>query len=204
MKIKIRQNNTEGLSLNHQVLGAWFLLAFLLCGGCAYRAGSPERVLPGGYRSVSVPVFKNITQEPGAEVYFANALIDQLAKGQEAQVVQDNSAPVMIVGVIESVQMEARGKKTTNDIASLPEGAVLATEYRMWVVTRISFVEKETQRLIWSGQFRGERVFAGASVTAAVVNTVNPLYNHSAKHRNMAELATDMMTEAYDRLTENF
>lgn len=44
------------------------MLFMLLLASCAYRLGSPDRGLPGGYRQVYIPMFKNMSQEPGIEV----------------------------------------------------------------------------------------------------------------------------------------
>jgi hypothetical protein len=54
----------------------WCIYLGLLT-GCAYRFGNVSRSLPGGYKYISIPVFKNKTQETGIEVGFTNALIQE-------------------------------------------------------------------------------------------------------------------------------
>ncbi|MNY58066.1 hypothetical protein D3C86_1943590 [compost metagenome] len=57
---------------------------------------------------------------------------------------------------------------------------------------------------LWSGSFSGERTYVAPQVTLAGVNSVNPLYNLSARRQNIDIMANDIMTEAHDRITENF
>jgi hypothetical protein len=57
---------------------------------------------------------------------------------------------------------------------------------------------------LWAGSFSGERTYAAPQVTLAGVNSVDPLYNLSARRQNIDLMANDLMLEAHDRITENF
>jgi hypothetical protein len=186
----------------YSLMPIYFGVYFCFLTGCAYRQGTPDRSMPGGYRWVKVPIFKNYTQEPGIELSFTNALIEEVQRSRVAQVVEDSD--ISIEGVIEDVNYRLGGKRTSSDYALLPEGAVQATEYRILILARISVIRGSDQKVLWTGQFNGERTYTAPQIASAVVNTANPLYNLSARRLNIKEVASDIATEAFDRMTENF
>lgn len=179
-----------------------FFISFLFLTHCAYRQGNPERVIPGGYRWVKVPIFKNLSQEPEIEVYFTNAMIEQIQKSKVAHVVDD--ADILVEGVIESVNYIPTAKRTGDEVPLLPRGTVQATEYRILILARVSVFRKSDHGVLWSGQFNGERTYTAPQIASAIINTANPLYNLTARRSNIKEIANDLVTEAFDRMTENF
>ncbi|MFO0596533.1 MAG: LPS assembly lipoprotein LptE [Myxococcaceae bacterium] len=52
----------------------------VLVAGCGYRLVAPNSELPGGVRSVFVPVFDNRTADPQAALLFTEAAKDQLSR----------------------------------------------------------------------------------------------------------------------------
>lgn len=182
----------------------WFSLAlcwFLLQAGCAYHMGSPDRSLPSGYKQVTIPIFKNLSMEPTIEVAFTNSLIKEFERSKIARIVDPAQAEVVIEGVIQTVAYVPGGKL---DPSVLPMGAVLAGSYDIQVVTTITVKRQSDQSVLWTGQFTRGRTYNAPQVTLPGINTVNPLYNLSARRQNFDVLAADMMAEAHDRLTENF
>lgn len=177
-----------------------FLNLFL--SACAYRQGVPERVIPGGYKWVRVPIFKNLSQEPGIEVNFTNTMIDEIQKSRVAHVVDD--ADIVVEGIIEDVNYTPTAKRTGEETALLPRGTVQATEYRIVVLMRVSILRNSDHNVLWSGQFNGERTYTAPQIASAIVNSANPLYNLSARRSNIKEIANDLVAEAFDRMTENF
>lgn len=169
--------------------------------GCTYRLGSPERVIPGGYRQISVPIFKNYTQETGIEVAFTNALIGEFERSRTARVVDPRRAEAQVDGEIVSIIYQASGDTVA---ATLPENTVLRTNYRILLTVRVTLRRRSDQNVLWSGQFEGERTYTAPQVTAAGINTVNPLYNLSARRQNINVMAGDLMAEAHDRMLESF
>lgn len=174
--------------------------------GCAYRLGTASRSLPGGYKYLSIPVFKNATQETGSEVGFTNALIKEFERSQVGKVTSENLSDVKILGVIQSVQyLPGTGIKAEEPQgAFLPKGTVIANDYRILVSVKVSVVRQADNTEIWSGSFSGERSYVAPKITLAGVNSANPLYNLSARRQNIDSVANDMMAEAHDRITENF
>jgi TolB-like protein len=172
---------------------------------CAYKLRSTRRQLPGGYQKVAVPMFKNKSQEPGIEVSLTNALIEQFHKSQRAYLMESNLAEVKAMGTIESVAFEAQGPREGGDSSSyLAKGSILATAYRVVMKVSLTLVRQSDQQILWAGSFRGETSYQPAQVTLSTVNTVNPLYNLSARRKSIDGLAGDLMTEAHNKMTESF
>lgn len=174
--------------------------------GCAYRFGSAARSIPGGYKQISVPVFKNRTQEVGVEVGFTNALIQEFHRSRVAQVVDNSLSEAAVIGQIESVQYLPGAKRVAGDSSSpyLPKGTVIASEYRILVKVSVRVISQADGKQLWAGSFSGERSYAAPQVTLAGVNSVNPLYNLSVRRQNIDIMANTMMVEAHDRITESF
>lgn len=187
-----------------------FALIAMLFGfcSCAYQLGVQGRTLPGGYSTVEVPVFSNLTQEPGVEVAFTNSLVQEFEKNKVAKVVysaRQGGAPVVVKGEIVSISYKATSPVQQKDKAPLlPAEAVLATGYRVLVTARISLMEKKTNKILWTSTFDAESSYAAPQVTIARLNSVNPLYNLSSRRRTIESIAQDLMVEAHDRMTENF
>lgn len=181
-------------------------LALTTLSGCAYRLGAAARTIPGGYRQISVPVFKNKTQETGIEVAFSNALIQEFQRSRIARVVDNSLSEVAVVGEIDSIQYLPGSPRKAGEASAqyLPTGTVIASEYRILMRVTVRIVRQADGTELWSGSFSGERTYAAPQVTLAGVNSVNPLYNLSARRQNIDIMANDIMTEAHDRITENF
>lgn len=186
------------------------LLLFLVlhCAGCAYRFGYVQRDLPGGYKQVAIPVFKNATQEVGLETYFTNELVRQFNRSQVAQVADKAQAPVTIDGQVKSVTYRQTstvdGNKVDENKINIPSNAVLAVEYRVVVNADLVLRRNSDNKILWQGAFNNESVYAAPQVGMPIVNSVNPLYNHSARIELFETMARDMMAEAHNRMTENF
>jgi TolB-like protein len=176
-------------------------------GACAsYHMGSVGRSIPGGYKQISVPVFKNKSQEVGIEISFTNALIQEFQRSKAVKIVDKNLSEVLIEGKIDSVEYQPQARKTSGDASApfLPDGTVIATEYRIILKATLRIIRQADGLELWTGGFAGERTYAAPQVTLAGVNSVNPLYNLSARRQNIDVMASDMMAEAHDRMTENF
>lgn len=183
----------------------YLFLSLAVLSGCAYSLGVRDRTLPGGYSSVEVPIFKNNTHETGIEIAFTNSLIQEFERNKVAAVRKEDQAPVVVKGEVMNVTYKPSGPVQNGEKAPLlPDGAVLATSYRVIVSARISLMEKNTGKVIWVSDFDAETSYSAPQVTVARVNTVNPLYNLSARRRVIEQLAQDLMVEAHDRMTENF
>ena len=185
-----------------QVLVLTLILALSFSTGCAYKFGMSDKSLPGGYTQVAIPVFKNTTAEVGVEPLFTNALIRKFARSQVARVSDKDSSPLLLVGTVIEMRIE-RGPPSELG-GALPTDAVLSTDYRIYARLNLTLKRKSDEKIIWEGQFNNEKSYYGPRLVTAVVNSANATYNQSVKMQKISELAEDMMTEAHDRMTENF
>lgn len=118
--------------------------AILVSSGCAYRFGQGARALPGGYRQMSIPMFKNRTQDVGVEVSFTQALQQEFLRSKVARVVDDPLAEVRVEGEITQIDTQSESKQTPSDLPTLflPTGTVISTEYTVKVVVSMRIVRR--------------------------------------------------------------
>jgi hypothetical protein len=173
---------------------------------CAYKFGLSNRALPGGYAQIAIPIFRNETQEVGIETLFTNSLVRRFARSQVATVIDQDNSPLVLEGSVHQLKI-INGSGVTNSpnqLPLLPTGTVLTTEYRMAVTTKIKLRRRSDDKIVWEGSFTNERVYQAPRIGTPVVNSANATYNQSVRMRTIALVADDMMSEAHDRMTENF
>lgn len=180
------------------------MLISALLSGCAYKFGLSDRSLPGGYTRVAIPTFKNQSSLTAIEPLFTNALIRRFERSQVARVTDADSAPVVIEGTINSVQVFPVGIRDNSQLTTLPPDAVLTTDYRIVVGATLMLRRKSDERIIWQGNFTNEKTYHAPQIGTPIVNSANATYNQSARLQAVGQLAEDMMLEAHDRITENF
>ena len=168
--------------------------------GCAYRVGLAERQIPGGYSLIAVPIFKNLSAEPGAEVLFTNAMIREIERSSLAKVTNKSGAQVVLEGSVQGVTYAA----TETVAKDLPPGTIQNKTYSVRINASLKLQRVSDQKVIWTGAFEGESTYFAPLVSVTGLNTVNSLYNHSAHQKEIEKLAESMMAEAQDRMTENF
>jgi hypothetical protein len=175
--------------------------------GCAYNWGNDQRDLPGRYTEVALPMFRNRTNVVGIEPKFTNYLVREFARSNAVKIVDKQAAPVFVDGELKSLQVIHEGQIDANSSENaimLPDNTVLTTEYRLIMTAHIKLVRSSDLKVLWSGEFKNERTYNAPQVGLPGINSVNPLYNHTARLEVIDLIAQDMMTEAHDRMTENF
>lgn len=187
------------------------VLSMALLSSCAYRWGFTDRKLPGAYDQVAVPIFENRTEEVGVEMDYTNAFVNRMERSKAARIVDKNLAPAVVEGTITNIAIVLGPGVTgtsnpaqNKEIPKLPEQAVLTTEYRVVVTVRIQLRRTSDQSILWLSTFSGEKTYLGPRIGTAIVNSANALYNQSARRDTIKALAEEMMTEAHNRMTENF
>lgn len=185
------------------VLLRYLILSTLLT-SCAYQAGFANRSLPGGYKQVYVPVFKNYTQEPGIEVDFTNSMRQELERSRIARMTNANQSEVELVGEISTLQYTPENPQSSTTVTSLPTGTVLAYAYDIRLTVKLTLKRRSDGAPLWTTVVGGGRTYNAPRVTMAGINTVNPLYNLSARRQQIQIMSETMMAEGYERMTENF
>jgi len=173
--------------------------------GCAYHAGSGDRHIPGGYHAISVPIFKNKTPETGIEVYFTNSLIREIERSRVGRVADPENSQVTLEGTIDSVKyVGAAENPGTTDQTFIPNNTVLYTSYQIVVVANLVLKRNSDKKVLWQAKFQKQSSYQTPDIGIIGLTGANALYNASAHYQNIELLAADMMSEAHDRLTENF
>ncbi len=182
------------------------IVSALTISSCAYRLGSPERQIPGGYELVAVPVFKNKSQEVSIENIFTQAFRKEMERSSLAKVVSKEESQAIVYGEITSVKHVAGSEVTRSDsgFEDLPQGVVLSKEYRIYVTTKITLKRSSDLAELWTGSFTGERRYSAPAITKQTINTANPIYNQSARLQYIQLIAEDTMAQAFEQLSENF
>lgn len=188
------------------------LVIVLLSSSCAYKVGQKFRSLPGGYQKLSIPVIKNKSFEPGAEGIFIQALKEEFLRSTVLKVVPDSEAQVRLEGEIESIRNDPSGSEKkaeenitgTNNSNYLPRGTVLTTSYNLTMVISLKLVKVSTQEVLWQSRFVSTRPYIASQVTTAGINSVNPIYNQSAKRLIIEGISSELSNQIHNNLTENF
>lgn len=187
--------------IRHLACGFVFSGLALMMVSCAYHAGSGDRQIPGGYRAIAVPVFKNQSHETGIEVYFTNSIIRELERAHIGTVVDKQNSQVTLEGIIDNVSYTAVNPQ---DIYLLPGTTILNTAYNITLGCTLRLRRNSDERVLWEASFRKDQSYQTPKIGYLNINSVNALYNHSARNQNIEAMAADMMAEAHDRMTENF
>lgn len=155
-------------------MGRGIVLAVLLC-GCGYRFIAPGGSLPEGITALRAPVLDNRTGEPGAEVFFTQALREQLTR---AGTLGGDAAEAAVEGAIEAVSgtpvLAGRGKLPT---------------YRLSA--------SATLRLVKNGRVLSEAAVSGTEDYLSGADLLLTEGNRAAALRRLAE---QLMREGYERL----
>lgn len=190
------------------VSGALAVGLAALLSSCAYHVGDSDRQIPGGYRTVAIPVFQNKTMEAGIETYFTNALVREFERGRIGRVSSKSDAQTTLEGSIDkidyAVSTQVQQGTAPGQGSYLPPNTILNTEYRILLVASIRLRRNSDQKILWEGSFNGERSYLAPQVGVEGINSANALYNQSARYQNIQAMATDLMNEAHNRITENF
>lgn len=180
------------------------LLSLTACAG--YHMGDSDRQIPGGYRTVAIPVFQNKSMETGIETYFTNALVREFERGRVGKVTERSEAQTTLEGTIDSVQyvVTTQINNTLSGGGFLGPNMVLNTEYRILLATTLRLRRNSDQKILWEGTFNGERSYLTPQIGIEGLNSADATYNQSARYQNIQAMATDLMNEAHNRITENF
>jgi Lipopolysaccharide-assembly len=120
----------------HRRLGlAWLALA-LLSGGCGYTFGGN---LPSHIKTVAVPIFKNLTQQPAIENVITSAVVNAFVSGGRVKVVPVGQADALMAGEITGYSVES--------IAFDP--SINAQVFRLRVTLNVQFRDLTNNTMLW-------------------------------------------------------
>ncbi len=122
-------------------MGLLLVAAFAAAAGCGYRLRGTGSSLPPGIRTVSVPVFKNLTTRYELDVKLTRAVIDELvARGQVSVAADPAAADAVLEGEITGF--------TANPIGFT--GAGQADRYALTVTAKVTLKERATAKALFT------------------------------------------------------
>jgi outer membrane lipopolysaccharide assembly protein LptE/RlpB len=122
-------------------MGALLVAALAVGAGCGYRLRGTGSSLPPGIRTVSVPVFRNLTTRYELDVKLTRAVIDELvARGQVSVAADPAAADAVLEGEITGF--------TANPIGFT--GAGQADRYTLTVTAKVTLKERATAKALFT------------------------------------------------------
>ena len=183
---------------------------FCILTSCGYNWGTGSQSLPGGYKNVFVEIFKNSSNELGAEFSFTQALKRKLEQSGFINITSKDKADLIIRGHIINVTSLDSGSQPTffkvnHEIKKAqPYRAPLFTIYKIQVKANVKVIQVNDKKVLWQNLVEGERTYRGSQLTKQGIRSSNVLYNKSRRKKTMKIIAKDMMEEVFDLLVENF
>jgi Lipopolysaccharide-assembly len=157
------------------------LLATLL-GGCGYTIGGN---LPSNIKSVAVPVFKNLTQQPAIENVITAAVVNAFVTGGRLKVVPVEQADSLLEGEVTGYNVES--------IAFDP--AINAQVFRLRVALNVQFRDVRNNAMLWRQE--GLQDQADFRVAGQVSQTI--AFEESAARQAAVEIGRRVVSLALDR-----
>ena len=152
------------MPFSKKLLLLFFSLVFLW--GCGYKLAGKETHLPPGVGSVAIPTLVNQTLEPGIEIVFTQAFLNEFIKDRRVQVVDRREADSIFEGVIKSLVI----------LSVSYDKSGFALEYQT-IVTMDITLKKQNGEVLWKEKDLMERAWyrTNPSVIGNEDNRVNAI-----------------------------
>jgi len=181
-----------------------FLQGFV---GCGYSLSHRLKTVFDNSNGVFVPVFKNETEELGAEMVFTNALLRELKVHQKFNVAENkDSTPLELQGVVEQISYQptalyapAQGVNKLQPYSNIPD------QINLVATVRLDLINKETKKVVWTQKASGSRIVGaylgrtGDKEAASGFGT----YTQSLIDVRYSDVARDIMRDMYDSMAES-
>ena len=183
-----------------------FLFLFGLFSGCAYQLSNKVDVLPGNSKVIYIPVFKNDSTESLVEMYYTEALKNEVLRSGYASLSNSEAeSDAVLIGKIQSVEI------TTDELVVeskntqfLPKDSVLSSKAKIKVQVDLVLKKKGSSEVLWKANYTEAKDYTPPQITLPTINSANNLYNLSARKQAMITLSKEMMQLAFDRMVDNF
>jgi outer membrane lipopolysaccharide assembly protein LptE/RlpB len=164
-------------------LGALALAAACVAlGGCGY---SFRGTLPSHIRTIGVPMFVNLTRQPGVESTVTAAIVRALATNGRLTVVRPADADAILDGEVTAYAVGAIAFDENLNIQ----------QYRLYVVVNLRMRDVREKKVLFQQRGVGEQADfrVGGAVSATIVS------EEAALAQAVAEIARSIVSLAIDR-----
>lgn len=141
--------NRDSLMTVQRVSGykmhAFVLTIGMILTGCSYSFSGANL---GGLKTVAVPVFDNITSEPGIRERVTNELVRAIIDDNNLKIADLKIADAVIAGKITKI----------DDVPFSFEGSgnnFSTTDYKITITTTIRFENKKEKKMLWEESITG-------------------------------------------------
>ena len=161
------------------------IICLVLLMACGYQMVGKETHVPPGLSSIAIPTFKNSTFEPGIEIPFTQAFLNEFIQDRRVKVVSRAEADTILEGVVADFK--------TYGVAYDRSGFVL--QYQIGVTVNITLRDR-TGKVLWEEKGLGESQWFRASSSGVT--------NEAAKQVSIQKTAASMAERIRDRFFYNF
>ena len=175
--------------MKYGLIKGWVLIIlfpWLLLAACGYGFRGTVNNLPPDIKAVHIPVFVNETNEPGAEVTFANALIYEFTRSRVLNVVPESQAQVVVKGKIKSVTVDSVVYATTTQ----------ALERKVFVNLEVTCQRTDNQKILWQNSSLSRYETFKASD--------DPTITERNKQDAIQKISKDLSERIHNGILENF
>jgi len=175
--------NQRGLPLRSLCLCGetiFLMLCLFLVWGCGYQMTGSKTHLPPGISSIAIPTFVNQTFEPGIEIQFTRAFLNDFITDRRVNVVDRAQADSVLEGTIKTFRI--------GSVAYDAEGFV--SEYRTTVVVDLTLKRRDGEILWKENNLSESRWFRTSSgvllnegIKSAAIQNIGALVAERVRNR---------------------
>lgn len=169
------------MSAPRRGLPLWFALAVLVA-GCGYTTSGN---LPSHVKTVAIPMFKNLTQEPAIENVITAAVVNAFTSGGKLKVVTVDQADALLEGEITGYNVES---------IAFDQG-INAQVFRLRVGLNVQFRDLRAHSMLWRQE--GLQESADFRVAGQVSQTI--AIEEGAARQAALEIGRKVVSLALDR-----
>lgn len=178
----VKSRNPQSEIRNYRWLSIICLVLLMACG---YKMAGKGTHVPSGLSSIAIPTFKNKTFEPGIEIPFTQAFLNEFIQDRRVKVASRAEADAILEGVVTSF--------TAYGVAYDRSGFVL--QYMTSIVVDFSLRDR-TGKVLWQEKGFTENQWFRASSSGVT--------NEAAKQVAIQRTAGLMAERIRDRFFYNF
>ncbi|MFQ5895417.1 MAG: LPS assembly lipoprotein LptE [Nitrospinota bacterium] len=158
----------------------------LILPGCGYGlVGTARSEALRGIHRISIPIFDNITREPGIETTISSAVRNQFIQDGRLQVVETEVADAILEGRVKSYSLEP--------ISFNREDAV--AQYRLRVRVEVVLRDRNRDRVVFQQDVESDRTYTVATSIALSDEARRNALDQAAAE--LAELLTSLVIEGF-------
>lgn len=162
-----------------------FLFLPLLMAGCGYHIAGKGGKMPGDIKTLSIPVFANLTAKPEVESALTSAFVTELVTS--VSIAGFEEAEAVMYGTITSYSLTPVSY-TKSDVNQ---------EYRLTVAISVRIEKKDTGKILWEDP-------AITDYEDFTVNIADVSATREAEDQALRKLARDTSRNVKEKLLEGF